>query len=112
MPLARVRVDRVRTVTAPRVLAIPLTSTGMTALFVRAHVAEHILAEQGFLHGDPARRHHGRVGRRPLHRCRRARVGAGRYRGAAPFVVLQLMGLTLTILFPELVFGLLRFFRG
>jgi tripartite ATP-independent transporter DctM subunit len=34
------------------------------------------------------------------------------YRGAAPFVALQLMGLTLTILFPELVFGLLRFFRG
>jgi TRAP-type mannitol/chloroaromatic compound transport system permease large subunit len=34
------------------------------------------------------------------------------YRGAAPFVVLQLVGLALTILFPELVFALLRFFRG
>jgi TRAP-type mannitol/chloroaromatic compound transport system permease large subunit len=34
------------------------------------------------------------------------------YRGAAPFVALQLMGLTLVILFPELLFALLRFFRG
>ena len=33
------------------------------------------------------------------------------YRGAVPFVVLQLIGLTLTIVFPELVFALLRFFR-
>ena len=34
------------------------------------------------------------------------------YRGAAPFVVLQLVGLALVILFPELVFAPLRFFRG
>jgi TRAP-type mannitol/chloroaromatic compound transport system permease large subunit len=34
------------------------------------------------------------------------------YRGAAPFVGLQVIGLTLTILFPELVFALLRFFRA
>jgi tripartite ATP-independent transporter DctM subunit len=34
------------------------------------------------------------------------------YRGAVPFVILQLIGLTLTIAFPELVFGLIRFFRS
>jgi tripartite ATP-independent transporter DctM subunit len=34
------------------------------------------------------------------------------YRGATPFVVLQVVGLALIILFPELVFGPLRFFRG
>jgi tripartite ATP-independent transporter DctM subunit len=34
------------------------------------------------------------------------------YRGVVPFVVLQLIGLTLTIAFPELVFGLIRFFRS
>ena len=34
------------------------------------------------------------------------------YRGVIPFVALQLIGLTLTIAFPELVFGLLRFFRS
>lgn len=34
------------------------------------------------------------------------------YRGVVPFVALQVIGLTLTIAFPELVFGLLRLFRG
>jgi tripartite ATP-independent transporter DctM subunit len=34
------------------------------------------------------------------------------YRGAVPFVILQLIGLTLTIAFPELVSGLIRFFRS
>jgi TRAP-type mannitol/chloroaromatic compound transport system permease large subunit len=34
------------------------------------------------------------------------------YRGVVPLVALQLIGLTLTIAFPELVFGLLRLFRG
>jgi tripartite ATP-independent transporter DctM subunit len=34
------------------------------------------------------------------------------YRGVVPFVALQLIGLTLTIAFPALVFGPLRFFRN
>ena len=34
------------------------------------------------------------------------------YRGAIPFVMLQLIGLALTIAFPILVFGPLGFFRG
>ncbi len=34
------------------------------------------------------------------------------YRGVVPFVGLQLVGLTLVIAFPELVFFLIRFFRG
>jgi tripartite ATP-independent transporter DctM subunit len=34
------------------------------------------------------------------------------YRGVVPFVALQLAGMLLTILFPALVFGPLRFFRG
>jgi tripartite ATP-independent transporter DctM subunit len=34
------------------------------------------------------------------------------YRGVIPFVALQLIGMTLTIAFPELVFALLRFFRS
>ncbi len=34
------------------------------------------------------------------------------YRGAIPFVMLQLIGLALTIAFPILVFGPLAFFRG
>jgi TRAP-type mannitol/chloroaromatic compound transport system permease large subunit len=34
------------------------------------------------------------------------------YRGAIPFVGLQLIGLALTIAFPVLVFGSLRLFRG
>jgi tripartite ATP-independent transporter DctM subunit len=34
------------------------------------------------------------------------------YRGAVPFVALQLIGLALTIAFPALVFGPLRFFRN
>src|SRR5262245_9012226 len=34
------------------------------------------------------------------------------YRGVVPFVILQLIGLTLTIAFPILVFGPLRFFRN
>ncbi|PYN96147.1 MAG: C4-dicarboxylate ABC transporter [Candidatus Rokuibacteriota bacterium] len=33
------------------------------------------------------------------------------YRGVVPFVTLQLIGLVLTIAFPILVFGLVRFFR-
>ena len=33
------------------------------------------------------------------------------YRGVVPFVTLQLIGLTLVIAFPILVFGPLRFFR-
>jgi tripartite ATP-independent transporter DctM subunit len=33
------------------------------------------------------------------------------YRGALPFVALQMVGLALTILFPALVFGPIRFFR-
>lgn len=33
------------------------------------------------------------------------------YRGVMPFVALQLVGLTLTIAFPDLVFWLLRVFR-
>lgn len=33
------------------------------------------------------------------------------YRGVLPFVALQLIGLTLTVVFPNLVFGPLRFFR-
>ena len=33
------------------------------------------------------------------------------YRGVVPFVALQLIGLTLIIAFPDLVFGLLRLFR-
>jgi tripartite ATP-independent transporter DctM subunit len=34
------------------------------------------------------------------------------YRGALPFVVLQVIGLTLIVLYPDLVLSLLRFFRG
>jgi tripartite ATP-independent transporter DctM subunit len=34
------------------------------------------------------------------------------YRGALPFVALQAVGLAITIAFPVLVFGPLRFFRG
>jgi tripartite ATP-independent transporter DctM subunit len=34
------------------------------------------------------------------------------YRGAVPFVGLQLVGLTVAVAFPELVFWLIRFFRG
>jgi tripartite ATP-independent transporter DctM subunit len=34
------------------------------------------------------------------------------YRGVIPFIALQLVGLALVILFPRLVFGLIRFFRA
>src|SRR6058998_3262342 len=34
------------------------------------------------------------------------------YRGVVPFVALQLIGLTLVIAYPEIVFALIRFFRG
>ena len=34
------------------------------------------------------------------------------YRGVVPFVALQLIGLTLVIAFPEIVYVLIRFFRG
>ena len=34
------------------------------------------------------------------------------YRGVVPFVALQLIGLTLIIVFPEIVYVLIRFFRG
>jgi tripartite ATP-independent transporter DctM subunit len=34
------------------------------------------------------------------------------YRGVIPFIALQLIGLTLVIAFPEIVFVLIRFFRG
>jgi TRAP-type mannitol/chloroaromatic compound transport system permease large subunit len=34
------------------------------------------------------------------------------YRGVVPFVTLQLIGLTLTIAFPSLVYALVRFFRS
>jgi tripartite ATP-independent transporter DctM subunit len=34
------------------------------------------------------------------------------YRGVVPFVALQLIGLTLVIAYPEIVFGLIRFFRS
>jgi tripartite ATP-independent transporter DctM subunit len=34
------------------------------------------------------------------------------YRGVVPFVALQLIGLALTVAFPDLVFSLLRFFRS
>ncbi|MBI3635923.1 MAG: TRAP transporter large permease subunit, partial [Candidatus Rokubacteria bacterium] len=34
------------------------------------------------------------------------------YRGVVPFIILQLIGLTLVIAFPDIVFALIRFFRG
>ena len=34
------------------------------------------------------------------------------YRGVIPFVGLQLIGLTATIAYPELVLGTIRFFRS
>jgi TRAP-type mannitol/chloroaromatic compound transport system permease large subunit len=34
------------------------------------------------------------------------------YRGAIPFVALQLVGLALVVTYPEVVTGLIRFFRG
>jgi TRAP-type mannitol/chloroaromatic compound transport system permease large subunit len=34
------------------------------------------------------------------------------YRGVVPFVALQLIGLSLVIVFPELVFWFIRVFRG
>ena len=34
------------------------------------------------------------------------------YRGVVPFVILQCIGLTLIIIFPEIVYALIRFFRG
>jgi TRAP-type mannitol/chloroaromatic compound transport system permease large subunit len=34
------------------------------------------------------------------------------YRGVLPFVALQLIGMTLTIAFPDLVFALLRYLRA
>ncbi len=34
------------------------------------------------------------------------------YRGVIPFIALQLIGLTLIIAFPEIVFSLIHFFRG
>jgi TRAP-type mannitol/chloroaromatic compound transport system permease large subunit len=34
------------------------------------------------------------------------------YRGVIPFIILQVIGLTLIIAFPDIVFGLIRFFRG
>ena len=34
------------------------------------------------------------------------------YRGVVPFIALQLIGLTLVIAFPDIVFSLIRFFRG
>jgi len=34
------------------------------------------------------------------------------YRGVIPFIALQLIGLTLVIAYPEIVFALIRFFRG
>jgi tripartite ATP-independent transporter DctM subunit len=34
------------------------------------------------------------------------------YRGVIPFICLQLIGLTLIVAFPEIVFSLIRFFRG
>jgi tripartite ATP-independent transporter DctM subunit len=34
------------------------------------------------------------------------------YRGVIPFICLQLIGLTLIIAFPDIVFGLIRLFRG
>jgi tripartite ATP-independent transporter DctM subunit len=34
------------------------------------------------------------------------------YRGVVPFIALQLIGLTLVIAYPEIVFGLIRFFRS
>jgi tripartite ATP-independent transporter DctM subunit len=34
------------------------------------------------------------------------------YRGVVPFIVLQVIGLTLIIAFPEMVYVLIRFFRG
>jgi len=34
------------------------------------------------------------------------------YRGVLPFIVLQLIGLAVIIAYPQIVFGLIRFFRG
>jgi TRAP-type mannitol/chloroaromatic compound transport system permease large subunit len=34
------------------------------------------------------------------------------YRGVLPFIALQLIGLTLIVAFPDIVFSLIRFFRG
>jgi TRAP-type mannitol/chloroaromatic compound transport system permease large subunit len=34
------------------------------------------------------------------------------YRGAIPFVLLQIIGLTITIAFPELTLGTIKFFRS
>ncbi len=34
------------------------------------------------------------------------------YRGVIPFIALQVIGLTLIVGFPDIVFGLIRFFRG
>ncbi|OLC15296.1 MAG: C4-dicarboxylate ABC transporter [Candidatus Rokubacteria bacterium 13_1_40CM_69_27] len=34
------------------------------------------------------------------------------YRGVVPFIALQLIGLTLIIVYPQIVFALIRFFRG
>jgi tripartite ATP-independent transporter DctM subunit len=34
------------------------------------------------------------------------------YRGVLPFICLQLIGLALVIAYPDIVFGLIRFFRG
>jgi tripartite ATP-independent transporter DctM subunit len=34
------------------------------------------------------------------------------YRGVIPFIALQLIGLAVIIMFPQIVFGLIRFFRG
>jgi TRAP-type mannitol/chloroaromatic compound transport system permease large subunit len=34
------------------------------------------------------------------------------YRGVIPFIGLQLIGLALVVAFPDIVFALIRFFRG